>query len=66
MCCCTSATSSISCPASLVVLRRAVAHGLAMVDNIRGADFNGRFLLLALRTGEPRRLLHHRGRELAS
>jgi tetratricopeptide (TPR) repeat protein len=36
---------------------RAVAHGLAMVDNIRGADFNGRFLLLALRTGEPHRLV---------
>jgi tetratricopeptide (TPR) repeat protein len=36
---------------------KAVAHGLAMVDNIRGADFNGRFLLAALRTGEPRRLL---------
>jgi hypothetical protein len=36
---------------------RAVAHGLAMVDNIRGADFNGRYLLLALRTGEPRRLI---------
>jgi serine/threonine protein kinase/tetratricopeptide (TPR) repeat protein len=35
----------------------AVAHGLAMIDNIRGADFNGRFLLLALRIGEPRRLL---------
>jgi tetratricopeptide (TPR) repeat protein len=36
---------------------RAVAHGLAMVDNIRGADFNGRLLLLALRTGEVRRLV---------
>ncbi len=36
---------------------KAVAHGLAMVDNIRGADFNGRFLLLALQTGEPRRLV---------
>ena len=35
---------------------KAVAHGLAMVDNIRGADFNGRFLLQALRAGEPRRL----------
>jgi len=36
---------------------RTVAHGLAMVDYIRGADFNGRFLLLALRTGEPVRLI---------
>ncbi|MBK9031233.1 MAG: protein kinase [Myxococcales bacterium] len=36
---------------------RAVAHGLAMIDNIRGADFNGRYLLLALKTGEVRRLV---------
>lgn len=43
---------------------RAVAHGLAMVDNIRGADFNGRYLLLALRTGEPRRLLGALGSEV--
>ncbi len=35
---------------------KAAAHGLGMVDNLRGADFNGRFLLLALRTGVPGRL----------
>ncbi len=36
---------------------RATAHGLSMVDNIHGADFNGRFLLQALRTGETTRLV---------
>ncbi len=43
---------------------RATAHGLAMVDNIRGADFNGRFLRLALRTGEPLRLVQALGTEV--
>jgi tRNA A-37 threonylcarbamoyl transferase component Bud32 len=40
---------------------KTVAIGLAMVDNVRGADFQARGLLLALRTGERRRL----GRALA-
>ena len=33
-----------------------VATGLAMVDNIRAADFNTRHLLLALEAGEPYRI----------
>jgi serine/threonine protein kinase len=32
------------------------AMGLGIVDNIRGADFHERHLLLALRTGEPYRI----------
>jgi hypothetical protein len=35
---------------------KAVAHGLGIVDNIRGADFQTRGLLLALRLGERSRL----------
>jgi hypothetical protein len=31
----------------------AVSHGLSMLDNVRGADFNTRWLLGALRAGEP-------------
>ena len=58
----TSATRRLESQIPVETLRRldvlrAVAHGLAMIDNIRGADFNGRYLLLALKTGEPRRLV---------
>ncbi|HUQ07834.1 MAG TPA: protein kinase [Kofleriaceae bacterium] len=42
---------------------KAVSHGLSMVDNIRGADFNARFLRLALATGEPARLCRAFGTE---
>ena len=35
---------------------KAVAMGLALVDNIRGADFQARGLLLALDLGEPQRV----------
>ena len=37
----------------LLELHRAVATGLSAVDYIRGADFNTRTLLLALKTGQP-------------
>jgi serine/threonine protein kinase len=35
---------------------KSVAHGLGVVDTIRGVDFQSRGLLLALRTGEPLRV----------
>ncbi len=37
---------------------RSVAHGLGVVDTIRGVDFQTRGLLLALKTGEPLRIGH--------
>jgi len=36
---------------------KAASHSLAMVDTIRGADFNARWLSLALRVGERSRLV---------
>jgi hypothetical protein len=44
---------------------RVVSHGLAMIDNVRGADFNSRWLLAALRTGEPERVAMALGTEAA-
>ena len=34
---------------------KAASHSLALIDNIRAADFNARWLLLALRVGESTR-----------
>lgn len=42
-----------------------VAMGLGIVDNIRGADFQGRHLLLALNAGEPYRIARALGMEVA-
>jgi hypothetical protein len=46
-------------------IHRTVAQGLALVDNLRGADFNARLLLHALDTGEPARLVQAFGTEAA-
>ena len=40
-----------------VDILHSVARGLGCTDHIRGADFNTRFLLKALKIGEPRRIL---------
>jgi len=46
-------------PADLVKIDilHSVARGLGGTDHIRGADFNTRYLLAALKTGEPHRVL---------
>ena len=41
----------------------AVAEGLGFVDNVRGADFQARFLLLSLRAGTPEHVARALGRE---
>ncbi len=40
-----------------VDILHSISRGLTMTDHIRGADFNTRFLLAALRLGEPSRIL---------
>jgi hypothetical protein len=42
---------------------KAVAHGLGVVDSVRGMDFQARSFLLALRTGEPFRIARALGYE---
>jgi hypothetical protein len=48
---------------NLVEVLRAVGQGLAMVDNIRGADFNARFVLRALDLGDRGRIAQALGTE---
>jgi tetratricopeptide (TPR) repeat protein len=48
---------------NLVEALRAVGQGLALVDNIRGADFNARFLLRALELGDRGRIAQALGTE---
>jgi serine/threonine protein kinase/tetratricopeptide (TPR) repeat protein len=43
----------------------AIATGLSLVDNIRGADFQARHLLLALQSGEPYRVARALSLEVA-
>jgi serine/threonine protein kinase/tetratricopeptide (TPR) repeat protein len=50
---------------SLIDICSAVSAGLAVVDTIRGADFQARQLLLALEAGEPRRVVRALAMETA-
>jgi tetratricopeptide (TPR) repeat protein len=50
---------------SLIDICSAVSAGLGVVDTIRGADFQARQLLLALRAGEPHRVLRALAMETA-
>jgi eukaryotic-like serine/threonine-protein kinase len=50
---------------SLIDICSAVSAGLGVVDTIRGADFQARQLLLALKAGEPTRVLRALAMETA-
>jgi hypothetical protein len=50
---------------SLIDICSAVSAGLGVVDTIRGADFQARQLLLALKAGEPSRVLRALAMETA-
>ncbi|MCA9519506.1 MAG: AAA family ATPase, partial [Myxococcales bacterium] len=45
-------------------VHKAVAYGLALVDNIRGAEYNSRYLLLALQVGDVDRIGRALGTEI--